>query len=479
MAQTWTNVAKFVGLGWIGLAAAGLPERYAHLSAANTITRDVCVLGGGSSGTYSALRLRDLGKSVVVIERKDRLGGHTNTYLDPVTNTTLDYGVVVYPKIDIVTKYFGRFQIPLTEAILSPPGVVSQNVNFRTGQPIPDGPPENITNALLAYGEQAAKYTYLNAGFYLPDPVPADLLLPFGEFVTKYGVEAAVPLIAEYAQGFGNLLRQPTLYLIKYFDYALLQQIQTGFLTTARRDNSELYDRAQAELGADALLRTQVLAIDRDAPGCVKVVVQTPAGIKLIAATKLLISIPPKLENLRAFDLDARERSLFKQWRSSGYYTGLLRNTGIPANVTLNNNDPSNTDALPDLPGLYMLAQTGVPGLIDVKYGSVHALSDAQVQADTLATVARLRSTGVIPASTSSSSNSSGAAAAAPEFAAYDRHTPYELTVSAAAIQAGFYKKLYALQGYRSTFYTGAAFQRHASNSVWEFSEALLPRIVA
>jgi heterodisulfide reductase subunit A-like polyferredoxin len=43
-----------------------------------TIVRDVCILGGGSTGTYAAIRLsQDMGKSVVVIEKTERLGGHT------------------------------------------------------------------------------------------------------------------------------------------------------------------------------------------------------------------------------------------------------------------------------------------------------------------------------------------------------------------------------------------------------------------
>lgn len=60
------------------------------------IERDVCIIGGGSSGTYSAIRLQQMNKTFALIEREDRLGGHVNTYIDPVTNQTLDYGVVVW-----------------------------------------------------------------------------------------------------------------------------------------------------------------------------------------------------------------------------------------------------------------------------------------------------------------------------------------------------------------------------------------------
>ena len=43
------------------------------------VEADVVIIGGGSSGTYAAVRLHDLGKSVIVVEQDDVLGGHTNT----------------------------------------------------------------------------------------------------------------------------------------------------------------------------------------------------------------------------------------------------------------------------------------------------------------------------------------------------------------------------------------------------------------
>jgi hypothetical protein len=60
------------------------------------ITRDVVIIGGGSSGTYAAVNLRRLGKSVVVVEKDATLGGHTNSYTDPSTGNSVDYGVLAY-----------------------------------------------------------------------------------------------------------------------------------------------------------------------------------------------------------------------------------------------------------------------------------------------------------------------------------------------------------------------------------------------
>lgn len=40
----------------------------------NTIKRDVVIIGGGASGAYSAVRLReDFGVSILLIEKDDRL----------------------------------------------------------------------------------------------------------------------------------------------------------------------------------------------------------------------------------------------------------------------------------------------------------------------------------------------------------------------------------------------------------------------
>ena len=62
----------------------------------DVIDRDVAIIGGGASGTFSAIQLRRLGKSVVLIERDAELGGHSNTYTDPSTGVSIDYGTQAF-----------------------------------------------------------------------------------------------------------------------------------------------------------------------------------------------------------------------------------------------------------------------------------------------------------------------------------------------------------------------------------------------
>ena len=292
----------------------------AAFPASSIITRDVCIIGGGSTGTYSAIRLSDSGKSVVVVEAKNVLGGHTNTYTDPSSKETVDYGVQIFHNLDSVRKYFARFDIPLQTAVLGSPGTVTEYVDFRTGKVVPGFTAPDPSAGFAAYGAQVAKYPYLEAGFDLPDPVPADLLLPFGDFVKKYNLDALVPTLFDFVQGVGNILDRSTIYVFKYFGLTALQDLSIGFLTTVRLDNSELYRKALAELGQNVLLNSHVIATDRSGPDGVKVVVQTPTGPKLILAKKLVITIPPKLDNLVGFDLSGNETTLFAQFLNTGYY---------------------------------------------------------------------------------------------------------------------------------------------------------------
>lgn len=47
------------------------------------------------------------------------------------------------------------------------------------------------------------------------------------------------------------------------------------------------------------------------------------------------------------------------------------------------------------------------------------------------------------------------------------------------AVAKGFYRDLTKLQGQKSTYWTGAAFNKHDSGDMWAFTEGLLGRVVA
>jgi hypothetical protein len=106
-------------------------------------------------------------------------------------------------------------------------------------------------------------------------------------------------------------------------------------VTTAAHNNGELYVKALEVLGSDALLRSTEVDAQRPFNGShVRLVVQTPTGSKLIQASKLLVTIPPLVQNMLPFDLSTEEQNLFEKFRYSAYYTGLVHNTGLRPGTT-------------------------------------------------------------------------------------------------------------------------------------------------
>ncbi|KAF7594008.1 hypothetical protein BBP40_010286 [Aspergillus hancockii] len=453
-------------VSWLdGVAAIPRPSSRFDPSQYNTediITRDVGIIGGGSAGTYAAIRLRQLNQSVVVVEQNDHLGGHVNTYTDPTTGTAVDYGVLYYEDLPLVHNYFNHFRIPLVRVSVLGQGVTQRRIDLRTGTPV--GAAEgNMILGLVGYAAQLLKYPTLNSGFNLPEPVPEDLLLPFGEFVRKYKLEGAVDTIALFNQGVGDLLQQLTLYMMKYFSLDVLQGALDGFLQPASHNNSELYGAAQRELSNDTLLSSTIVGThrDEDEEGGVYALARTPSGQKLIRVRKLIVAIPPKLENLQSIDLDSTERGLFAQFNNTCYYNALARIPGFPPDIGVVNRANDTPYQLPPQPAVYVLNPTR-SNLTAILYGSVDHMSEAEVKGNMTQGVLQLRNAG-LPVQ-------------APEFVGYADHSPFLLTVPANAIRNGFYRNLSALQGHRNTYYMSAAFNTHDSAQIWQFIEELLRR---
>ena len=188
------------------------------------ITRDVCIIGGGASGTYGAIQLHDQGKSVIIVEQKSVLGGQTATYTDPASGNRTEMGVVAWYNNDIVNKFFARLAVPLKTVQIARAGfttLTSIPVDFRTGDRVTNLYSGNFAEGFKNYAEQLAKYPYLEDGFDIPYPIPSDLLLPFGEFVEKYNIGGAMPLLVIFGNGGTPQTANPLRFQIdKYGDAA-------------------------------------------------------------------------------------------------------------------------------------------------------------------------------------------------------------------------------------------------------------------
>lgn len=459
------TLSLFTGLG---LATADVASAGSTQGSSRTLLKDVIVVGGGSSGTFAAVKLRRMGKRVALIERARLLGGHTVTYQVPDSNVTINYGVIGYGDEQVTRDQFASFDIPLVNFPVPEGGFgPTSYVDFSSGRTLND---LNFSMDLSGIREQTGKYPYLHYSTRLPDPVPKDLLLPFRDFVKKYNLEETTYNVFSHLQGLGDLQNLATLYVLRYLNSGYLEVMSPeskGALVPVRGNNYELYERSHGYLGSDVLVESTVSEASRDSKG-VRLKVDTPDGVVNIRAKKLLITIPPMVRNMEPFGLSGREEELFCRFTATGWYVGIIRAKGLPEGFSYQNADPDAPWNLPQLPALFEMSSTQAPGLFAVRYSSSEEMSDSVVKEDMLRTFDRVRFS-VIRDGTEKLEPA--------ELLAYSSHAPFDLHVPVEEIADGFYNRLDDLQGYRSTWYSGAAFVSHSTGALWNFTDHIVDKM--
>jgi flavin-dependent amine oxidoreductase len=442
----------------------GLPSK-GKSAACDVAEVDVLIIGGGATGTFAATKLRDQGKKVTVVESTKRLGGHVNTFTDPTTGAPIDYGVQAYILNDQTRDFFARFDVTTNSSLQSPfPTTIA---DFKTGFVVPNATATDITTLIGPITEfitAASAYTGIAQGYYdIPQPVQPELLEPFGAFVARHNLGPEIlQVVWQFAHGVGNLLETPTLYVLQNFGLPHVLGLAGGYVFSPA-GNQLLYDRAAAFLGSDVLFSSHVVSSTRTATG-VTAVVQTSKGRRTIRAKKLLITIPPTVANLAPFDLSANETDVFSQFQDVPYHVGIVRGSSLQDLTNYYNVDLASSSLLPSTPFVFRLETVGVPGYQTVKVIGEPSTAKAK---DLALGAARTVGSAV------------SGAPGTPDLAAWGQHKDLQLHVSAEAVAAGFYTKLYALQGGRSTYFTGNAWASDYSPLLWAFTEErVLPFLV-
>ncbi|KAH7109006.1 hypothetical protein EDB81DRAFT_834764 [Dactylonectria macrodidyma] len=439
------------------------------------IDADVAIIGGGSSGIHAAIQLKDIGAKVVVIEKKSQIGGHAETYINPATGIPANVGVVLFESNEVVKKYFARLGVATANQNPAAAAQESKSYDFSLGIPIPAqnatasaAAQQAIAAAIQAYSQNVlSKYPWVDQGYFVPDPVPEELTLPFGQFAQQYNFSALLPVISQFNWYPGDISTIPALYGIKGFGPGLLSSFAGQFIVSASGDTRSLYHAAAAELGDSVLLNSSIVYIQRQhktgnskTSGVSLVVKQPNQPSKIIRARKLLIAIPPTLENVGSFDLSKAERKLFSKFSALGYWAGVAEIPGL--DVSLQNVGaltPYNTPVIPGDNGFFA---TGSPNqfLLGVAFDNTQ-YTDADGEAVVRKELATLAAVGAVPAD----------AAQTVTFPYISNHAPYNVRVSGKEIGEGFYRELLGLEGSRNTYWTGAAFAGHNSGLIWTWNE--------
>ncbi len=353
--------------------------RSAVLASSCDIETDVLVVGGGATGTYAAVKIHDLGKDVLLVEKTGVLGGHVNTYTDPATGNVINVGVQSFHNTSTVRDYFARLNVSFL-----PPGGDSAApstqifADFQLGQIANYTEPSQATQAeaLQNYlNFLKANASTLDLGYdHLPFPVPEDLLLPFGELAKKYNFEAAVHLINSFNQP--RLRHHPRHLCMLSRCLGSILPRPSSAATSSRRTTSRTSTVRQPRCWARACSSTRNSSRSSDRPRASPPSSRRPRGKKRVRAKKILNTAYPLLSNLKGWDLSAQERKLFEQFDAHSYFASVLRTEGAGRTTVVANIGSKDPFGNPSMPGAFGISTTQFPGTHVLYYGANSIISE-------------------------------------------------------------------------------------------------------
>ncbi|KAL1897720.1 hypothetical protein Sste5346_004028 [Sporothrix stenoceras] len=443
---------------------------------------DVVIVGGGSSGSNAAINLVDAGQSIILIEKEAQLGGMVNSYTDPSTGVVYDYGVATFTNLTGTEAYFARLGIETKSPTFG--ATTPYYADFTTGETI-DYVAPSITDefaALGTYYDVAAQYSDLflpsYANWPAPEDIPEDLLMPFGDFAVKYNLNDTMLLLwAGIGAGLADMLSLPALYVMQTFG----PQTAAVFLGTdvqyvpASGRNQDIYDAVANILGDAVLLNSMVsqsLRLANDQGVALLVEDQVTGDYTIVTAKRLVMAIEPTASNLAPFAADSTESAVFNKGTWSVVNTGLVSHPSLPTDALIYNLPASaangNDFAYPEPPFVDYFEYVGGGLFQAIVVGWELSVDDAQTLAQDA--LEKLAEAGTIPATNGVPLT----------IESWSSHGPMDMRVTKEDLQAGFIQELYALQGYRSTYWTGAAFSNQLSTYLWAYNlEYLVPLVVA
>ncbi|KAF4333199.1 amine oxidase [Fusarium beomiforme] len=438
---------------------------------------DVCIVGGGATGAYAAVRLReDYGKKVVVIEKQNRLGGHVHAYKPGPNEQPINYGVQAYLDRKTTKAFFKRFNVGLISPDLIDSAELlfaTKDVDFSTGKKVdPDYGPLNATAALAAYAVLAAKYQpWFENGYFKKGKVPEDLLLPFGDFLEKYRLGSALALLRTLIW-LQDATHTPTWTVMAVVGEPQLGAFGLGltgptFKWPETHSSETLFDRVYDLIKDDVLLESTVAWSKRTSEGS-ELVVQTPSSKKHLKCKKVLFAATPSPDNVGTWDLDNKEKSLFSKFSWETLYVGVVGKTGLPEDVSGIRNTPDNATNFYLPRGNFVDAYTRA-GEKDL--WTTRVLGQANLTAQKAKSLIKQVFTNIDKAGTYDVTT--------PDIVAFASHGLTVPKVTSEELAAGFYNRLYALQGQRNTFWTGLTWAPDYTPILWDFTEKLFPQILS
>lgn len=406
------------------------------------LTSRIAVIGAGPAGLSAALTLRERGfRSVTVLERETHVGGKCRSFSH--RGHVYDLGAnLTTPRYRTIRALADR--LGLTQRKVADRRIV--NLSQERFESLADA---GLLEKLVVRGGASVyvgmrHLTGIDRHGYAR--LREGVARPFGEWLDRHGLEPFRELfeVLFVAYGYGRMLDLPAAYALKFFDRVHLEaSIDTvmgkvvPFTTDFAEGFQELWERVDRQYEIGTLRGAAVEAVRRSPRG---VEIAWRQGGEARSERFDALVVATGLQDARGFlDTSEEEERLFSQIRTNDYYVTLARVEGVPDLSTY----------------LYPAARRFTPGEPTVFYPPIPTVGGED---DDVFVFYAYGGPGVDESVVRQRIEAAIRAPAIGGRVVEFLHTQkwrYFPHVDCAAMQAGFYDDVEALQGRWSTWYVG------------------------
>lgn len=346
--------------------------------------RDTCILGSGAAGMYALVDAYDKGQSVVMFEKSNVTNGYCNTFnftAPPGAPNSIDIGVELFSDTKLLTEVgFGNWSLDfkafaqrfvaaadiLSIDLTNPAGSANFGADLSNGTTVPVPPTSpNFTTAFVTFFGLVSQYPWLDSTVY-PDPLPAELMIPFSDYITLHGLQALMTIFRPilFVGGMGDFSKLTTLYAVKNLARHTLALFSVPHSGVAfLKGCAELYNGIKNYVGYDKIVTSAtVIDASRHEGGCnenhnadSRVFLQVKIGdhVHSYSCGRLIVAFPPVSTDVGFLHLDSKERAVFDKLKHRYYYAfegnvaGTLATSGAFNFYNLNPNQPDDYPILP------------------------------------------------------------------------------------------------------------------------------------
>lgn len=419
----------------------------------------VVIIGAGPAGLSTALALKEQGiTDVTVLEREPVVGGKCRSFTH--NGRTYDIGAnLTTPRYQTIRALAHR--LGMTPRVIEDRRIV--NIGAEQFESLTDA---NLLERLVVRGGSSVyaglrhltgvdRHGYAN----LRDGVEQ----PFGDWLVRHGLGRFAELfeVLFIAYGYGRMMELPAAYALKFFDPIHMEAAVDVVLGEAVPETTdfvegfqELWERVDRTYGIDTLRGVQVQQVRRSPRGVDVQWIQDGAP-RTERFDKLVVACP--LTEARAFlDTSSAEERLIEQIQYNDYYVTVAQLADAPDVSTYIY--PYARQFTPGQPTVYYPPVDGDEGIfIFYAYGG-EGIDEQVVRDNILAAM-----------------DSEALAGRVVEFL-HTQRWRYFPHVSSAAMRAGWYDDLEALQGTFHTLYTGEILSFTLVELIANYSRDLVAR---